>query len=79
MFTSGGGVPDILGQGDAGGLEQRADGALGRCAQGDFLAVTLDGDLLQAVEVAQDIRPFGGDPGFVAACLQLLPEDEGKE
>ena len=34
-----GGIPDILGQGDAGCLEQRADGALGRCAQGDFLAV----------------------------------------
>jgi hypothetical protein len=45
-------------QGDAGGLEDAADLAGHGSAGGDGFAVLLDGRLLQAVEVVQQVGPF---------------------
>jgi hypothetical protein len=63
----------------AGSFEDGTDSALCLGAQDDGIAVVLDGDLLQAIEIAQGIPPFGLDAGFVAACLKLLSQDQGEE
>ena len=66
-------------QGDASGLEDLPDLALNMGSGSDALAVVLDGGLLQAVEVADQVVPFDIDAGGAAAVGQLLLEDEGEE
>ena len=74
-----GGVADVGRQGNANGLEQGADAAGDGRAQHLRLAVLGKLDLLQPVEVAQGICPLRLDARRLAARLQLLAQDEGKE
>src|SRR5215203_876871 len=53
------GVADVGRQGHANRLEQRADDAGGGRAQGHLPPVFADRDLLEAIEVAQHVTPFG--------------------
>ena len=64
---------------DADGLEDLAELALDVGAGGGALAVLPDGGLLQAVEVADQVVPFDGGVGGVAAVGQFLLEDEGEK
>lgn len=73
------GVADVLRQGDAGGLEQRADDAGCGRAQGHLLAVFADLDFLEAIEIAQHVTPFGPESGLAAALVQFLAQDQGEE
>ena len=66
-------------QGDAGGLGDLADLALDMGSGGDALAVFLDGGLLQAVEIADQVVPVDDDAGGAAAVGEFLLEDEGEE
>jgi hypothetical protein len=48
-------------QGDADRLKEPTGNAGGRGAQQEALAILLEGDFLQPVEIAQDVVPFGGN------------------
>ena len=50
---------DVVGQRDAGGLEDIADLAGDVGPRGDDLAALLDGCLLEPVEIVQQLLPFG--------------------
>lgn len=69
---SGGPFAQIGRQGDAGGLKDAADLAGDGSAGGDALAVFLDGGLLQAVEIAQQVGPFDDEAVALAQIGQLL-------
>ena len=60
--ASGGLFADVGWQGDTCGLEHRSDHAGSRCANGNNLAVFLDGGLLEAVEIVEERLPFGCQP-----------------
>jgi len=66
-------------QRDAGGLEDAADLAGDGGAGGDALSVLVDGRLLQAVEIAEQVGPFDGDAGGAAAVRQVFVEYEREE
>jgi hypothetical protein len=56
-----------------------ADLAGNRGARGDPLAVLVDGRLLQAVEIAQQVGPLDGDAGGAAAVGEILLQQEREE
>ena len=66
-------------QGDAGGLEDAADLAGDSGAGGDTLAVLLDGRLLEAVEVAEEVGPFDNQAVALAQVGQLLLKHQREE
>ena len=70
---------DIFWQGDTSGFEDRADEASCLGSQDDGITVVFDGHFLQAIEVTQDVLPFGLDAGFFAAGLKFLSEDRGEK
>ena len=72
-------MADAGGQRRACGLEEPAGAAARGRAQAGAQAVLLAGRLLQAVEVAQDVLPFGRDPGLGAAPQELLAQDRGQD
>ena len=63
----------------AGGLKDLADLACDVGSGSDALAVLLDGGLLQAVEVTDQVVPLDGYASGAAAVSQFLLEDEGEE
>jgi hypothetical protein len=66
-------------QGDADRLEQFAGKAGSRRAQPEALAVLLQCDLLQAVEIAQNVAPFGDNAMPVEALFQFPSQYESQE
>jgi hypothetical protein len=48
-------------------------------AQDEPLVALVDGDLFEAIEVADDVGPFGVDAGGLQALVEGLAQDEGKE
>jgi len=66
------GVADVRRQRHADGLEQLARHAGHRRAQDEALAVLLDLDLLQPIEIGEQFAPFGLQPCRGQAFLQLL-------
>ena len=66
-------------QRDAGGLEDAADLAGDGGAGGNALAVLLDGCLLQAIEIAQQIGPFNDEAAALAQVGQLLLQHQREE
>ena len=66
-------------QGDMQSFHQCRHGAGGFGSDPPDFAIVVDGRLLQPVQIAQHIRPFGLDAGFNAPGLQFLAEDQGEE
>jgi len=64
---------------DADRLEYGAGAAHRSGAQEEALAGLLDGDLLEAVEIAHDVAPFRIGAGGGKSLVELLAQDEGKE
>jgi hypothetical protein len=48
-------------------------------AQHETLVVLIDGDFLDAIEIAHDVGPFEIETGGGAALVELLAQDERKE
>jgi hypothetical protein len=57
-------VKELTGDADGRGMQQEA------------LAVLLELDFLQPVEIAQDVAPFGGNPVPVEPIFEFLGEQE---
>ena len=70
---------DIGRQGDTDRLKQFAGDAGGRGAQQEALAILLEGDLLQPVEIAQDVAPFGGNAMAAEPIFEFFGEQQGEE
>jgi hypothetical protein len=66
-------------QGDANCLEQLAGGACGRGTQQEALAILLEGDFLQPVEIAQDVVPLGGDVVAAQPIFEFFSEQQGEK
>ena len=70
---------DLRRERDTRGLEQPAGGAGGRRAQRHPFAVLFDLDVLEPVEIAPHVVPFGPEVVRVAAVGELLLEHERQE
>ena len=71
-----GGVPEGWAAGDADRLKQLAGNAGGRSAQQEPLAILLEPDFLQSVEIAQDVAPFGGNPVPAQPIFEFFDEQQ---
>ena len=58
------------------GLEHAGGAAHGVGTQHEALGVLIDGHLLDAVEVAHDVAPFGIEAGRRQTLVELLAQDE---
>ena len=70
--------PNIGWQGDTDRLKELTGDAGGRGAQQEALAILLEGDFLQPVEIAQDITPFGGDALPAEPIFEFFGEQQGE-
>ena len=66
-------------QGDADRLKQLAGNAGGRSAQQEALAILLEPDFLQPVEIAQDVVPFGGNAMPAEASSSSLASSSARK
>ena len=64
-------------EGDTGSLEDAADLTGDGSAGGDALAILLDGDLLETVEIAQQIAPFDSEMWSQQIGRTLTPYAQG--
>jgi hypothetical protein len=76
--TRAGGVPEHWAA-DANHLKELTGDADSRGTQQEALAVLLELDFLQPVEIAQDVAPFGGNPVPVEPIFEFLGEQERGE
>ena len=70
---------NVVGQSDAGGLEDIVDLAGDVGPRGDDLAALFDGCLLEPIEIVQQLLPFGLEAPGAAQAVQLLGEGQGQE